>query len=173
MSTAKAEVPQVVHYQGRLTDLSGDPVSDGDYEITFTIYTKLTSGFVLWSSGPQTVTVTDGLFSYPLGSVVPIPDSVFSTGDQYLGITVGTDPEISPRTPFTSSAFSLVTKTIVDDAITSGKILDGSVNRFDIGEGQVYGSHIYDGTILSEDIHHDAVTSNEILDGTIQFVDID
>lgn len=36
--TAMAEVPQVINYQGYLTDGVGSPVADGPYQIVFTIY---------------------------------------------------------------------------------------------------------------------------------------
>lgn len=52
---AAAEVPHIVNYQGRLTVEAGSPVTDGYYNLTFTIYDDPTevSGHALWSSGIQ------------------------------------------------------------------------------------------------------------------------
>ncbi|MCK4823635.1 hypothetical protein KA005_48230, partial [bacterium] len=58
-------------------------------------------GHHFWGEG-QSTTVTNGLFNVILGVVIPLSDTVFSGGDRYLGITVGADPEISPRTLLTS-----------------------------------------------------------------------
>lgn len=79
--SAHAEVPKQISYQGRLTDDTGAPVPDGDYNLTFQIveHDPLPMGeSPLWSSGMQTVTTTDGLFVYYLGSNVPLPTSVFT-----------------------------------------------------------------------------------------------
>jgi hypothetical protein len=53
-SLAPAEVPQMINYQGRLTDSTGAPVPDSNYQITFTIYCGLPP-LTAWTSGPQTV----------------------------------------------------------------------------------------------------------------------
>jgi len=64
-------IPQVLSYQGRLTDAKGVPVPDGDYSITFKLYTVPNGGSPFWSE-TQNVTTRDGLFSVLLGSVTPI-----------------------------------------------------------------------------------------------------
>ena len=76
-----AEVPKVISYQGRLTDAGGNPVPDGNYNLTFQIveFDPLPIGSSpLWSSGEQTVTVSNGLFVYYLGSNVPLPTEIFN-----------------------------------------------------------------------------------------------
>jgi hypothetical protein len=172
-----ADVPQYINYQGRLTDSAGDPAADGDYEMTFAIYTKGTvSGESVWTSSAQTVPVSDGLFSCRLG---PIPDSVFTSsfyyGSRYLGITVDGYPEASPRTQLVTTPYSFValradTATVsdtalnvLDDAITSAKILDGTITRFDVMLDQIHSSHIHDGTILFEDIHQNGAIAGQVM----------
>jgi hypothetical protein len=99
--TASAGASQKINYQGYLTDALGEPVTDNNYQVFFTLY-DITGG-PLWSSGPVTVAVNSGLFNYILGSSTDLPDSVFGQGDLYLGIKVGEDPEIDPRTLLTSA----------------------------------------------------------------------
>jgi hypothetical protein len=72
-----ADVPQVISYQGYLKDDLGIPVADGDFSLTFAIYGTAEGGSALWTSGPQSVTVTEGLFEYNLGSAVPFPPYFF------------------------------------------------------------------------------------------------
>ena len=104
---AFAEVPQVINYQGRLTDSDGFIVADDDYEMVFSIYESPSDVDFLWSSGPQVVTVLEGLFNYQLGSAVPLPDDLFFNDSlRYLGIRIGDDPEIIPRSKLTSVAYS-------------------------------------------------------------------
>jgi len=107
VSTVRAEIPQMINYQGRLTNSAGDPVADDSYLIKFKIYGSESGNDSLWYSGFRTVQVVDGLFNYQLGSFYPIPDDLFSTdSNRYLGITVGADAEISPRVKIVSSAYS-------------------------------------------------------------------
>lgn len=106
---ALAEVPKPINYQGRLTDALGEPVADGSYNVVFTIYNDPTlsgGGNIVWSSGSQAVTTSNGLFSYLLGSNVAFPTDIVSDSARYLGIKVESDPEISPRTKFTSVMFA-------------------------------------------------------------------
>lgn len=100
-----AEVPQQIYYQGYLTHLDGTPLS-GDYSITFGIYD--TDAFVthIWISGPQTVTVTNGVFIYQLGSVVPLPHDLFLTDTvRWLGINVN-GQNITPLVRLTASPYT-------------------------------------------------------------------
>jgi len=104
--SVNADVPQLINYQGRLTDDSGEPV-DGSILINFKIYGSETGEDSLWWSGYQTVLVESGFFNYQLGSNNPIPPDFFGPGSEpFLGIKISTDPEITPRTPITSSAFT-------------------------------------------------------------------
>ena len=37
-SLSVGDIPRTMHYQGILTDASGQPVADGTYDLTFKIY---------------------------------------------------------------------------------------------------------------------------------------
>jgi hypothetical protein len=131
--SAQAAVPQLINYQGRLTDGGGSP-ENGVFSIEFTIYDAPVAGAVLWSEVQAAVTVTDGLFSVNLGTVVSISDITFSGADTYLGIKVGADPEITPRSRITSSAYSNRISTI--DGSSGGTVTgDVNINANSIGNG--------------------------------------
>lgn len=107
-SNASADIPLTINYQGWLTTTDGTPVASEVYLMKFVIYDAGTSGSELWNSGFQTVQVTIGLFDLQLGGLPmpPLPDNLFATSDtRYLGITIGTDSEITPRTPITSASY--------------------------------------------------------------------
>lgn len=111
-------VPQQINYQGYLTDNSGNPVN-GDHTMTFTIYNADSGGTGLWTE-TQTVSVADGVYNVILGQ----PGNEINPGDidgnLYLGVTVGSDDEMTPRQSITATAFSL-RSALADDAGT----LDG------------------------------------------------
>ncbi len=121
MSTAKAETPQVISYQGQLTDALGAPL-DTTVSMTFALYDDSTDGSVLWAETQPAVTVAGGMFSVLLGSVNPVYDTVFSDPERYLGIQVGLDPEMAPRTQLAAVPGSYRVSTI-DGA--SGGIIKG------------------------------------------------
>jgi len=89
----------VLSYQGTLLDNSDNPVN-GDTDMTFRIYNHDTDPTSIWEeahTGVNAVPVENGLFNVMLGSLNPIPDLVWNEAELYLGIQVGTDPEMSPR----------------------------------------------------------------------------
>jgi hypothetical protein len=103
---AYADVPRLINFQGRLTDAAGKYVSDGSYSVTFSIYSVPSGGSALWTE-TQSVTVTKGLFNVILGSVTPIPNSIFdSYVDTYLGILVEADAEMTPRQRLSSLGYA-------------------------------------------------------------------
>jgi hypothetical protein len=99
----------VINYQGRLTDATGNPVADGPQLMKFIIYDAPTGGVDLWGTGFETVQVVNGLFSVQLGAppMPVLPNDLFA-GDttRFLGITVGTNPENTPRIKLTSVAYA-------------------------------------------------------------------
>jgi len=100
-----SQVPQLINYQGYITDSEGNPVN-GDLSMEFKIYDVATAGTALWSETQSMVRVTEGYFTVLLGSDTPIPQSVFSGGDRYLSVTVGSDEEMTPRKRLVSVGYA-------------------------------------------------------------------
>jgi hypothetical protein len=115
--------PQLINYQAKLFDSSGEALPDGNYTISFTIYDVPVDGQAFWTETQTNVTVTDGLFNVVMGSVVPLADSVFNGENRYLEIGVN-GQALSPRTQFTSVGYAHRIST-VDGA--SGGELSGSL----------------------------------------------
>ena len=106
----RAEVPNTMNYQGRLTDDTGDPVADIPHNITFKIYDETST--VRWEES-HIVTTTDGFFSVELGSSgSPLTVDVFNYAECWLGITVDTDSEITPRTQLNTVPYSFRTGSV-------------------------------------------------------------
>ncbi len=66
----------------------------------------------------------------------------------------------------------IATEDVANDAITSAKIADGTILVGDIADAAVTSAKINDGTIATIDIANDAITSAKIADGTIAAADI-
>ena len=91
----EAAINQQINYQGKLTDSSGDAVSDATYSIVFSLYTTASGGSNIWTE-TQSVTATSGLFSVMLGSVTSLATVNFNQ-TLYLGVNVEADGEMTPR----------------------------------------------------------------------------
>lgn len=190
-----ATIPPLINYQGQLKDATGAPL-DGFYPITFAIYNALNGNAVIWTE-MQNVSVNKGSFNVLLGSTVPFPENTFNTPDRWLGIKIGSDPELTPRrrlvsTPYAfeslrsdgsihsdSSEFAV---TVAPNSINSEHIVDGQVKTAELGDASVTSAKILDRTIAGSDIAFNAITSAEIstgavrdleiLDGTVNTVDL-
>lgn len=94
---AQGGAPTLISYQGRLTDPStGDPKPDGNYSMTFRLFSTQSGGSSIWSE-TQMVSVSGGLFNVLLGSVNPLSASDFSGPDRWLEVQVEADPAMIPR----------------------------------------------------------------------------
>lgn len=101
--TVFAAIPHLISYQGRLTDTIGGAVPNNTYSVTFRIYTSEAGGADIWSE-TDSVTTREGIFEVLLGgrSALDLP---FDT-QYYLGIQVGSDPEMTPRQKLASSGYA-------------------------------------------------------------------
>ena len=84
----------VLSYQGTLLDSEGNPINS-TIDITFSVYNHPTTSTNLWEeyhSGENSVDVQNGVFNLLLGSLNPIPKSIWQNSELYLGIKIGNDP---------------------------------------------------------------------------------
>lgn len=126
---AALDVPQLINYQGRLTDDDRITVADGSYDMAFAIYDASSGGTCLWSAddtlsdgdttmdctgdtpdGQISVTVTDGIFSVLLGDTGqnPLEDTLFDDNENlWIGVTIESDSEMTPRRQIGAAPFAL------------------------------------------------------------------
>lgn len=102
---ASAGVPTLLTEQGRLFDTTDTPI-DGMLQVQFALYAAPTGGTPLWTETQQ-LHFSDGYFVATLGAVTALPQSVFDGQPKYLGIAIGTDPEMSPREAMFSVPYAL------------------------------------------------------------------
>ncbi len=130
----------------------------------FRLYSAATGGAPLWEeqwTGSNGVKVSDGLFNVMLGSLTPIPQSVITGNDTlYLGITVGTDDEMSPRVQLGSVPFAVQALTVPDGSITAAKIATGVVTTTHMANGAVTNSKIASGAFDNISVEQANVIAN-------------
>ena len=152
-----------IAYQGRLADADGNPLTD-TYNMVFRLYDVASGGVFLWGeqwTGSNGVQVSDGLFNVMLGSLTPIPQSVITEHESlFLGITVGTDDEMTPRVQLGSVPFAVQALTVPDGSVTTEKIADEAVTQAKLGADVSLVPP--DGSITTEKLADDAVTSSKI-----------
>ncbi|MEO0083135.1 MAG: hypothetical protein ABIK33_01935 [candidate division WOR-3 bacterium] len=147
-------IPHIINFQGKLTDVGGNPVSDSIYSITFRFFPTPTGGTSFWGE-TQSVQTNNGIFNCLLGSVIPI-GYIPTDGNCYLEMQVNPNPAMTPRIRIVSSAYAfysqksdsanyalnatitrpisppITTEEISNNAVNSLKILDGTISRADV-----------------------------------------
>jgi len=112
-----------ISYQGRLADASGNPVTSSGLGMVFRLYNADSGGSPLWEERHMAVPVEDGLFHVLLGSLNPMLVSLLASHSTlWLGITVGSDSETTPREQIASVPYAMIASTVPHGGITSGKI---------------------------------------------------
>gem|GEM_PF-2320847 len=157
ITVAVAGVPQVISYQGRLTDTKTGEALDGEFDITFRLYTVQDGAEApIWSETHEGVPIKDGLYNIMLGSVEAFAGKVDFSEQYWLGVTIGDGPELMPRYQLSASPYAL---NIASMGAENGQILiwSGAQNKWvpydadKISGGSSKGSNDYDWEITQYD----------------------
>ena len=168
-SLAFAAINEQISFQGKLANSSGVSVADGNYDLVFNLYTVSTGGTAIWTGTYTTangnpVSVEDGIFAIMLGSGTGNSlSSVNFNQTLYLGITVSTDTEMTPRKTIGAVPQSFVSK-YLETASGSGApagtgaddvlLLDGSGNINISGDVIAGGLTIDTDTLYVDSVNH-------------------
>lgn len=179
--TATADIPKTIHFQGRLTDISGNPVVDGTYGIIFNIWDVETGGTTpLWSSN-YSVPIKDGFYSVELGSgSIAFPPAMTFDQPYWLDLQVSGDPNVmSPRIKLNAAAYAMNVADgaikeakLATDAVTTSKIKASAVTTDKLQDGAATTAKIADNAVIKQKIASNAIDSSKIQDGTIATQDL-
>lgn len=129
---AVAAIPATFNYQGILRQADGS-LANGSYNLTLRIYAQVAGGTMLHQEPFNNVAVRDGVFNVVLGDAVPIQANVFADAPRYLGVTVGSDPEMIPRQRLHPVPWALQAST----ALQATTLVPGAtVNGLNVGSYQ-------------------------------------
>ncbi len=159
-ATVASQVPQKFSYQGLLKTTSCTFVADGNYDIQFDFYDALTMGILKHTETKNGVPVSKGTFNVVLGPMPLIFDEAI-----FVEITVLAGPDISvpqtfsPRYELTTApyAFNAIHAMTANPVGPAGGDLTGTYPDPNIAPDAVSTSKILDGTILGGDIANSQV----------------
>ena len=136
--------PNLLSYEGFLTDSSGNPLGGTGtlYCFRFSIYNEASSGTKSWPSGsPATTsaTTTDGVFAALVGQADTLDYNFYDNDTTFLNVEVNATPttcggawqSMSPRQRIAASGYSISTENIYGALLQSIT----SSNRVQIGTG--------------------------------------
>ena len=164
MGISHAEVPNLISYQGILTDNGGNPVPDAvSYPITFTIYddSLLSETHLLWTE-TQFIAIKNGMFGTMLGSIKPLNPLPFDK-QYYLGVTRN-GAELKPRLKLLSTPYSK--RAAVADSASKADTAKYAKSAGSLNVNSIVGR------IDSSKIADSAVTSSKIKNNSILRVDV-
>jgi hypothetical protein len=99
-----AQIPNTLNYQGLLTDAQGNPVTDGNQLLTFRIYENQSGGSAIWTEIISAVPTVNGVFNVILGKTTAL--NLPFDKPYWMGISIGGNNELAPRTELTSFAYA-------------------------------------------------------------------
>ncbi len=140
-----AQVPNTISYQGSLTD-SDKNALNGSNNLTFLIYDTDGGGENIWSENHTDIEIANGIFSVILGSKTNLESLAFDK-QYWLAISINGGAELQPRSQLTSVPYSLTTKSIPNNIVSTDKINSQAVTLDKISKtGAVEGKGImYEG----------------------------
>src|ERR1035437_9410099 len=100
----RATVPEMINFQGKLTDSAGKAITSA-VPMVFNLYTTAISPTVVWHETQNVTPDALGIYSVLLGTVNPL--NISFANAYWLGVAVGADAEMQPRYQLVSSAYSL------------------------------------------------------------------
>ena len=171
-----APSPQLIPFQGRLTNPQGVPYNSGQYTITFNLYDQAVGGANLWTETHAKVGVINGMVNVFLGSINPLTNVSFAE-TRHLGITIDADnnsntadPEMVPRQMIIPAFWAKNSEKLAGQDWTPVFGVNsplGSLPGSKIQAQSIAASQIASNTITAGQISPNTITSNQIAPGAI------
>lgn len=178
----QAQVPQLIHYQGRLTVAGTNFTGTGHFKFALVGTNQAGAAVTLWSNDGSSATgsepasavtlpVDGGLYSVLLGdATLPhmrvVPHTVFAQPAVWLrvwfGDTPGTFEPLAPDQRIAAVGYALMAAsaaTVADQAITSAQLAPGAVTTDKLASGSVRAGTIAAGQVVKSvnDLRDDVV----------------
>ena len=170
---AKSET-KLIPFQGKLTDASGQVISDGAIVVQFKMYDAPVGGQAKWNGEVQMLSVNGGLVNTTLGTKASLKNVDFSS-PTYLEITIDAngDNQIGPEDPPLLPRQSIIPAVY---AVQAGEAKNADkLNGYDWSEifggndptGKIPGNKLADGSVTEKQIGRSAVTTTQIANNAV------
>ncbi|MDM8550395.1 hypothetical protein QUF72_09965 [Desulfobacterales bacterium HSG2] len=159
--TVHAGVPMMINYQGYLAGTGGEAVND-TVKMMFRLYSMSSGGSVLWTETHNSVTVSSGIFNVVLGGVNGLSEGLFDS-ELYLGVSVGSDSEMTPRRKLNSTAYA-IRAAVADTCTNCGGSPSDGYTKDELGMTSSLSSGASKIGVYDEFDHSSATNVQDILD---------
>ena len=188
---AKSET-KLIPFQGKLTDASGQVISDGAIVVQFKMYDAPVGGQAKWNGEVQMLSVNGGLVNTTLGTKASLKNVDFSS-PTYLEITIDAngdnqigpeDPPLLPRQSIIPAVYAVKAgdaktlsgydwSAVFSDGnpetgtINGAKLTSKSVSTAQIANNAVTAAQVANGAITSAKLASGAVTSSQLAKNSV------
>jgi len=173
-----AQAPQRLSYQAVIRNSSGDLVTNHSIGMRISILQGTASGTSVYVETHTTTTNANGLATIEIGggSIVSGTFSGINWASGSYFLKTETDPSggssysIVGTSQLLSVPYALdarISESVIDNSITSAKIVDGTIANADIGNNSVTSTKIADATIVDADLAANSVTTEKINVGAV------
>jgi hypothetical protein len=179
----RAQVPQVMHYQGRV--LVGNNNFNGSGHFKFALVDAI--GTTLWNNdgtgigmvnnapvADVTINCDKGLYSVMLGetpAMVAIPISVFGNSDVRLRVWFSDNQngfqQFVPDQKIASVGYAMMAAAVPDGAITGAKLADGSITTIKLADATITSVKIANEAVGSAQLANDIDLGSASLNGRL------
>ena len=148
-TSALAQAPPLMTYQGRLADELGQPL-DTVVDMSFLIFADEAGTELLWGEQIGSIPVNDGLFEVILGEIVSL-DSVFDGNVRFLEVVIAdiTGPRQTELLPILSTPYAMRSNTTgLAESVMSGSIGSEELREGAIGPQHIWADSVEEGSVL-------------------------
>jgi hypothetical protein len=152
-----AAVPRTIHYQGRLTQSDGTPIT-GAFTVTLRLYDAPTGGARLWEE-QHTLSLTrtdNGVFSVTLGAAVPFDEAITFDEPVWLTTEVNDEGELSPRQLLAAVSYAINADTV--DGLHAAQLIAAA----EAGEGAITAAQLAPNSVGATALSPSAIQPGDI-----------
>ncbi len=173
-----AQAPQKLSYQAVIRNSTGGLVTNHAVGMKISILQGTSNGTPVYVETHTTTTNANGLATIEIGGGNLVSgtftDISWGSGNYYNKTETdpsgGTNYTIDGTSPLLSVPYALDAKTsesVINNSITSAKIVDGAISSSDLGNNSITSAKISDGTIATADLASSSVTTDKINAGAV------
>ena len=160
------DIPKQIGIQGQVTDTTGIVLSDGNYDVTFSVYSVDNGDAPIYTEIASQLLISNGRFSYLLGSsnVLNLPFG----RDYWLSVKIGDDDELLPRSKIVSvgNSYKSLNADYADSANQSNDSLSSLTTQYLISA-----ENILTGVIAADRLvgNYSSITANHAISSDYAF----